>query len=59
MSRQTLSANINDTFTLLEFNVEGGEGIDHGNDECYAVRHLGGRSDGKTNTASIYSGVQA
>ncbi len=35
-----LSANIDETLTLPEFSVEGGEGIDDGNDGCYAIIHL-------------------
>ena len=38
---RTLSANISETLTLPEFSVEGGEGIDDGNDGCYAIIHLG------------------
>ena len=51
--RATLSANIDETLTLPEFSVEGGEGIDDGNDGCYAIIHLGGGSDGQANAASI------
>ncbi len=46
-SAYALSANINETLTLPEFSVEGGEGIDDGTNGCYAVIHLGGGSDGK------------
>ena len=53
-----LSANINETLTLPEFSVEGGEGIDDGNDGCYAIIHLGGGSDGEAHTAAIYNRVQ-
>ena len=55
----TLSANISETLPLPEFSVEGGEGIDDGNDGCYAIIHLGGGSDGEADAAAIYSGVQA
>ncbi len=55
----TLSANISETLALPEFSVEGGEGIEDGNDGCYAIIHLGGGSDGETDAAAIYSGVQA
>ena len=58
-SKTLLLQNMNETLPLPEFNVEGGEGIDHGNDKYYVVRHFGGRSDGKTNTVSIYGVVQA
>ena len=51
--RNPLSANIDETLTLPEFSVEGGEGIDDGNDGCYAIIHLGGGSDGQANAASI------
>ncbi len=50
---RALSANIDETLTLPEFSVEGGEGIDDGNDGCYAIIHLGGGSDGQANAASI------
>jgi len=53
MPRFGLSANIDETLTLPEFSVEGGEGIDDGNDGCYAIIHLGGGSDGQANAASI------
>ncbi len=36
-----LSANINETLTPFEFNVEGEEGIEHGNGGCYGVSHFG------------------
>ena len=34
-----LSAKIDETLTLPEFSVEGGEGIDDGTDRCYALSH--------------------
>jgi len=47
---ETLPANISETLALPEFSVEGGEGIDDGNDGCYAIIHLGGGSDGVCRT---------
>ncbi len=45
--KPALSANISETLSLPEFSVEGGEGIEDGNDGCYAIIHLGGGSDGE------------